>query len=262
MDDEADAPTVRAETSDGVLVLTMSYTRRRNALAVPIKQGLIRELEAAGTDASIRAVVLTGAGGHFSAGGDISGMRGGGGMAGRARLAEMQRVVELIVHGPKPVIAAVEGHAAGAGLSLAAACDVVVASRAAIFTCAFNRVGLAPDMGAAWTLPRRMGLGAAKLLMLTGRGMDADWALRHGLVETLCEPGAALAEARTLAAEIATRAPLSNAMTKSLLARASGTLEELLRAEADAQGLLYGTADHAEGKAAFGEKRSARFSGA
>lgn len=256
-----DGPTVLAHTDCGIIELTMSYVRRRNALAGPVKDGLIRHLEAAMQDPAVRVVLLTGAGGHFCAGGDLSGMEGTAGMAGRARMAQTHRLIRLMVLGEKPVIAAVEGHAAGAGLSLAAGCDLVVASRAATFTCSFNRVGLVPDLGAAWTLPRRMGLGAAKLLMLTGRPMGAEQAAQAGIVDVLSNPGQALSDARALAREIAERAPLSNAMTKSLLSRSGVTLEDLLRAEADAQGLLYGTADFQEGKTAFAEKRVPRFSG-
>jgi 2-(1,2-epoxy-1,2-dihydrophenyl)acetyl-CoA isomerase len=135
----------------------------------------------------------------------------------------------------------------------------VVASREAVFTCSFNKIGLVPDLGAAWTLSRRMGLGQAKLLMFRGRPVPAEEAARLGIVDRLAAPGEALLDARALAREIAERAPLSNAMAKTLLNRATGTLNELLQAEADAQGLLYGTADFVEGRAAFMEKRRPDF---
>ena len=259
--DVSEQITVHANMDGAVLTLVMAYERRRNALAPALKAALIAGLEQGMTDPACRAIVLTGAGGHFCAGGDISGMNDVGGMTGRARMATIQQLIRLLVGGDKPVIAAVEGHAAGAGLSLAAACDVVVASREAIFTCSFNKIGLVPDLGAAWTLPRRMGMGRAKMLMLRGKPLSADEAERQGLVEVLAAPGEALATAQTLAAEFAERAPLSNTMAKALLGRSTGSLEESLRAEADAQGLLYGTADFAEGRDAFAAKRPPRFAG-
>ncbi len=259
--DHAEQITVLSSMEGAVLTLTMSYERRRNALAPALKAALIAGLEQGNADPACRAIVLTGAGGHFCAGGDISGMNDAGGMTGRARMAVIQQLIRLLVGGDTPVIAAVEGHAAGAGLSLAAACDVVVASSQAIFTCSFNRIGLVPDLGAAWTLPRRMGLGRAKLLMLRGKPLNADEAERQGIVDVLAPPGEALATAQALAGDIAERSPLSNTMAKALLGRATDSLDDFLKAEADAQGLLYGTADFAEGRAAFAAKRPPRFSG-
>lgn len=252
---------VHSSMDGAVLTLVMAYERRRNALAPALKAALVAGLETGMADPACRAIVLTGAGGHFCAGGDISGMSDAGGMSGRARMGKTQHLIQLLVNGDTPVIAAVEGHAAGAGLSLAAACDIVVASSQAIFTCSFNKIGLVPDLGAAWTLPRRMGLGRAKMLMLRGKPLNADEAERQGIVDVLAPPGEALAAAQTLAAEIAERSPLSNTMAKALLGRSTGSLEDLLRAEADAQGLLYATDDFAEGRAAFAAKRPPLFAG-
>jgi len=255
------APTTHAVFADGVLELTLSYPRRRNALALELRAALATHLERGMVDPECRAIILTGGGEHFSAGGDISGMAGVVGIQGRQRMLAGHHLVRLLVEGETPVIAAVEGHAAGAGLSLAAACDIVVAARDAVFTCSFNRIGLVPDLGIAWTLSRRMGFGQAKLLMLLGRPVTASEAERLGIVDRLVEPGGTLQEARSVAREIATKAPLSNAMAKTLLNRASGTLGELLAAEADAQGLLFQTEDFAEGRTAFMEKRQPRFAG-
>ena len=172
------------------------------------------------------------------------------------------RMLRLLVEGEKPVIAAVEGHAAGAGMSIAAACDIVVASREAVFTCSFNQVGLVPDLGAAWTLPRRIGLGPTKMMMFRGKPVPAEEAARLGLVDALAEPGAALAEARAIARDIAATAPLSNGMAKQLINRSNGTLAEFLKAEADAQALLYGSGGSTgEGRDAFMAKRTPSFVG-
>ncbi len=261
MSEMADEPTVAAVMADGVLELELRYARRRNALASGLKSALIAGLERGMADPACRAIVISGAGGHFCAGGDISGMSGVSAISGRRRMSLSHHLIRLLVHGDKPVIAAVEGHAAGAGLSLAAACDIVVAARTATFTCSFNKIGLVPDLGAAWTLPRRMGLGAAKIVMLLGQPLDGAAAERLRLVDRLSEPGEALQDARAMARQLTATAPLSAAMSKALLARSFGSLDELLRAEADAQGILFATEDSAEGRAAFMEKRTPRFSG-
>jgi 2-(1,2-epoxy-1,2-dihydrophenyl)acetyl-CoA isomerase len=258
----ADEPTTHARFADGILELTLSNPKRRNALAPGLRMALIEHLERGLADPECRAIILTGDGGHFCAGGDVSGMGQQTGLQGRARMMRVShQMLRLLVEGEKPVIAAVEGHAAGAGLSIASACDIVVASRAAIFTCSFNRVGLVPDLGAAWTLPRRIGLGPTKMMMFRAKPVAAEDAARLGLVDVLAEPGAALAEARAVARDIAEGAPLSNGMAKQLINRSTGPLAEFLKAEADAQGLLYGSEDHREGREAFMAKRKPVFTG-
>ena len=212
-------------------------------------------------DDSCRVIVLTGAGQHFCSGGDISSFEGVTPASGRARMQRVHRIVRMLVRGEKPVIAAVEGHAAGAGLCIAAGCDIVVASREAKFSCTFNKIGLFPDLGGAWSLPIRMGIGRAKMLMMTGRVLDADAAQQQGLVEVLAEPGQALSAAVALANEMAAMAPLSNGMIKSVLSRGPAPLEDVLSAEVDAQAVLYGTEDFDEGRRAFLEKRKPRFRG-
>jgi len=253
--------TVKARREGPVAILTLSYPERRNALSLPLRAVLLPELQAAMADDTCRAVVITGKGGHFCSGGDISSFEGVTPMSGRLRMQNVHPIIRLMVRGEKPVIAAVEGHAAGAGLCLAAACDIVVASREAKFSCTFNKIGLFPDLGGAWTLPQRMGHGRAKMLIMSGRVLDAATAEAQGLVEQVVEPGEALAQALALAQDISRTAPLSNALVKSVLGRGPGTLEEVLAAEADAQGLLYGTEDFQEGRTAFMEKRSPTFRG-
>jgi enoyl-CoA hydratase/carnithine racemase len=257
-----DGSTILDHERDGaVLVLTLNYPERRNALSLPLRAALIDALSAAMADSEVRAVVLTGAGGNFSSGGDISSMEGVTGVSGRERLQSVHRLIRLLVQGEKPVIAAVEGYAFGAGLSLAAACDIVVASREAKFACSFNKIGLMPDLGAGWTLPLRMGLGRAKHIMLRGQTFGTEEAERWGLAEVVCEPGQALAEALAIGHELAAVSPLSNGFTKALLSRMPRDLDEMLRAEADAQAVLFTSADFEEGRRAFLEKRKPGFSG-
>jgi enoyl-CoA hydratase/carnithine racemase len=242
-------------------VVTLDRPARRNALSPGFRDRLGDALAAAMDDAQCRVVVITGAGGHFCAGGDIVSFEGMNAPSGRTRMQRAHRMVRLVVRGEKPVIAAVEGHAAGAGLCLAAACDLVVASQSARFSCTFNRIGLFPDLAGMWSLPQRMGLGRARLLMLTGRMLDADQAAAQGLVEQVCPAGEALATAIALGHEIARTAPLTNGLVKSVLARGPMPLEDLLSAETDAQGVLYGSQDFDEGRRAFLEKRAPNFEG-
>jgi 2-(1,2-epoxy-1,2-dihydrophenyl)acetyl-CoA isomerase len=251
---------VRLSRQGAVAVLTLSYPARRNALSTGLREGLERALTQALGDDGVRVLVLTGEGGHFCSGGDISAFDGITPASGRRRMQRAHGVVRMLLRSEKPVIAAVEGHAAGAGLSVAAACDIVVASREARFSCTFNRIGLLPDLGALWTLPQRMGLGRAKFLIMTGRHLGAEEALQQGIAEMIAEPGQALAEAVAIAQDIAANAaPLSNALVKATLARGPWPLEGLLDAEADAQGVLYGTQDFQEGRQAFMEKRKPVF---
>jgi 2-(1,2-epoxy-1,2-dihydrophenyl)acetyl-CoA isomerase len=252
---------VKVERDGPVAIFTLSYPERRNALSLPLRLELLDRLRAANTDPDCRAIVITGEGGHFCSGGDVSSFDSITPLSGRERLRLVHDIVREIIRGATPVIAAVEGHAAGAGLCLAAACDIVVASRDAKFSCTFNRIGMMPDAAGVWSLPQRMGLGKAKLMMMSGRVVGGEAAERDGLVDQLAEPGQALADARALAAEIAQTAPLSHAVVKSVLARGPGPLEEALAAELDGQALLYSSEDFQEGRTAFMQKRPAVFRG-
>lgn len=254
--------TVRRDDHAAVATLTIVNVERRNALSPGVWSGLRAELRDVMADPAIRAVVLTGEGGHFCAGGDISAMTHTGAHESRERLRGGHEITRLIVEGEKPVLAAVEGFAVGAGLSIAAACDIVVASSAAKFACSFNRIGLVPDFGAGWVLPQRVGAGRARWIMLTGDTFGAEQARDWGLVETLTEPGDALRTATELATRMAAEAaPLSNAFAKALLARGATGLDGFLKAEADAQGILFTTQDFAEGRRAFLAKEKPRFEG-
>jgi len=253
--------TVKVGRDGPVTILTLSYPERRNALSLPLRAVLLEVLQAAMEDETCRAVVLTGEGEHFCSGGDISSFDGVTAVSGRLRMQRVHPIVRLIVRGEKPVIAAVEGAAAGAGLCVAASCDMVVAGKGAKFSCTFNMIGLLPDFGAAWALPARMGLGRAKMMMMSGRALGAEAAERAGLAELVTETGGALKAALELAHDVAKAAPLSNGFVKAVLARGPLPLEEMLGAEADAQGVLYASEDFQEGRRAFLEKRKPEFRG-
>ncbi len=172
-----------------------------------------------------------------------------------------------LAHGPllritdssRPYVAAVEGVAYGAGLSLALACDHIVATPDTRFCVPFVHVGLAPDLGLLWTLPRRVGLGRARDMMLGAEPVDGAEAMRIGLADRLAAPGEALAAAVGRAEVFARGAPAALAATKAALRHAGASLAAMLDFEAATQTMLLGTQDHAEGKAAFVERRPAVF---
>lgn len=239
-------------------ILTLDHAARRNALSMALRRQVIDALDRLESDSAIRAIVLTGANGHFSAGGDISDMNAIDLAAGRDRFRITARLVRSMVHHSKPIVAAIEGWCAGGAIGLALACDTVVAASDARFVASFGRIGLMADLGLAHTLPRRVGEGRARQIMLYGDTFSAAHAEQIGMVDHLAEPGKALETALARAAAFAAAAPLPVAMTKAFLARG---LDAALELERDYQSALFGTADHAEGKAAFLDKRKPVFTG-
>lgn len=265
MDDRDSAPArepvVTTVDRGPARVITLNRPEARNAIDIPMRERLLDELERAAGDPGVRAIVLTGAGGTFSAGGDVRSMEGTGPDGVRARLTPVHKAVRLIATCGTPVIAAVEGTAAGLGVSFAAVCDHVVAAEDARFVAAFGKVGLVADGGLLWTLPQRVGMGRAKEMLVFGRTVPASRAHEIGLADSLAPPGRALEAALERAAEAAALAPLSVAAAKRLLARADHSLKRLLEAEREEQAALFGSADFAEGRAAFAARRTPRFEG-
>ncbi|MGH2511238.1 MAG: enoyl-CoA hydratase-related protein [Candidatus Limnocylindrales bacterium] len=254
---------LRWAVSDGVGTISLDRPAALNSLEATLKVELLAALRAAGRDPAVRVVVLTGVGRAFCAGQDL-----------KERLApdptpldvEVRRrfnpLVSAIRGLDKPVIAAVNGVAAGAGASLAFACDLRIAAEPATFVLAFGRVGLIPDSGATWLLPRLVGLGRATELILLGEPIDSAEALRIGLVNRVVPADDLAAEVQRLAAALAREAPRAMALAKRALQRAQeSNFEAALDYEASLQGIAGRTADHAEGLAAFVEKRAPRFSG-
>jgi len=253
------------QVDDGVAVLTLNAVARRNALSLEMRELLRERLRGAMARSDVRALVLTGAQGTFSAGGDIRKMLMPGDvpdpMLARQRLDVLHDIVRMLVAGPKPVVSAVEGHAFGAGFSLAVACDHVVVAEGASFSAAFGRLGLVADCGLLWTLPQRTGIGCTRDLLLTGRSVDAPEAHRLGIADQLVPRGQALDAARAQARRYLSIAPLALAATKSALARQPASLDEALSIEADLQASLRVSRDHAEACQAFLAKRAATFQG-
>ena len=252
------------EARDGATaILTLDYPERRNALAMPMRQRLVDALEAIEADRDLRAIVITGAGGTFSAGGDISGMNVADLAAGRERFRLTHRLVRLLIKGSKPVVAAVEGWCVGAGLSVAMCCDTVVAAEDARFAAGFGKIGLIADLGLPHTLPARIGQGRARQVLLYGETMTAAAAEHIGMIDHVVPAGTALQAALARAAlfhpdAAMPVAPLPIAMTKQFLAEG---LDAALEWERDTQSALFLTSDHAEGKAAFLGKRIPAFQG-
>lgn len=245
-------------TNGTVRTLCLNNPARRNAMSLPMRVALLAALENADRDAAIRSVVIAGSAEVFCAGGDLSGMNVGNLSEGRARMQQNARLVRQMTYMGKPLIAAIEGWAVGAGLSLALACDSLVCSRTARFAASFGKVGLLPDLGLLHSLPARIGVGRAKQLLMFGDVVDASEAYRIGLVDVVCDEGKALDIALERAANVEHQAPLPLAMTKTLLADG---MDLLLEREGELQSQLFLSADHAEGKAAFLAKRAPTFKG-
>lgn len=247
------------DESGGIRVLTMAEPARRNALSDDMRGALREALQAAHDDPSVRALVLTGSGGCFCAGGDIKAM-GQPIPIALKRLDIVHDIVGLIALGPKPVVAAVDGAAYGGGMSLALCCDLVVAAETARFCASFARVGLVPDMGIMWSLPRRVGAARAQQILLDGRERAGPEAVETGMADILTD-GDPVARAIDAAHALMPAAPLPAAHLRPILARHHGDLEAVLRDERAAQATLFATQDHDEARRAFLEKRPPEFSG-
>ena len=251
---------VLTEKRGAVAVVTLNRPDKRNAIDIPLRLALADAIEAADRDPSVRAIVLTGAGENFCSGGDISTMERMEPQEAMERAQLAQRVIRAIWSTDKPVIAAVEGSAFGAGTALATACDRVVAARDARFAVTFTSVGLAGDMGIYASLPTRVGVARARQRLMLPEPIGAEEALAVGLIDALAEPGAALEAAMADADRLAAGPAEALGVIKSLLAVAPGSSPfNVLDREAAHQSALFGSDDFVEGVTAFREKRRAVF---
>ncbi len=253
---------VRFKTEAGVATITLDRPERMNALTEEMRLQLADYLQRCEKDASVKVVVLRSSGSAFCSGADVAGLNGKGIPEGRHRLRVAHQIVTGIAYLEKPVIAMVDGIAAGIGWSLCLAADLIIASPQARFGQVFRKVGLAPDGGSAWLLSRYVGMLRAKDLTMTARIIDADEALQLGLVTEVVPQAELEARVNALASELAGAAHLALGMTKQLFHAASGTdLKQFLEIESHVQNQLLQTEDHAEGVAAFIEKRKPCFNG-
>jgi 2-(1,2-epoxy-1,2-dihydrophenyl)acetyl-CoA isomerase len=251
------------DVADRVATITLNRPDALNALTIGLKDELLAMLVQVSIDSAVRAVVLTGAGRAFCAGQDLHERLKPDAVPLDEEIRERYNPIILAMrHLDRPVIGAINGIAAGAGASLAFACDVRIAAENASFLLAFGRIGLVPDSGATWFLPRLVGSAKAAELALLGEPMSASDAARIGLVAKVVPADSVVAEARAIAARLADMAPQAVALTKwALQASWTTSLEEQLEMEAQLQGIVGATADHAEGIAAFVDKRPPRFTG-
>ena len=246
-----------------VLVLTLSDPATRNALSHSVIAAGIEVLNVAAADAELRCVVLQGAGGHFCAGGNLQGLlerRRSGPPAQVRMLEQLHQFIEALRVFPKPVIAAVEGAAAGAGFALALACDLIVAADDARFIASYGRISLSPDAGTTWHLTRALPRALAQQIVWLGEPVTARQLHAWGLVGWIADSGRAADEALRVAGRLAALAPNALASGKHLVEQAAGrSLAEQLDAERDhfVENLFH--ANGAEGLAAFMDKRTPKF---
>jgi len=260
-----------AELDAGVLTITLNRPQARNAMSEAMNQALGRQLAAAEVDPAVRCVVLTGAGQGFCAGGDVKGMNDRNSGAGRSvsidEAIATQRLNQRATAGklfkmPKPTIAALPGAAAGAGLSLALACDLRIMARTAILTTAFARVGLAGDYGGTYFLTQLVGSAKAREMYFLSERVSADEALRLGLANWVVEPDELAAKTAEIAKRLASGPAVCFRYMKENLNRAmAGEVDDCLDLEATHHVHSASTADHKEAAAAFVAKREPVFEG-
>jgi enoyl-CoA hydratase/carnithine racemase len=250
---------VLTEDRGAVRLLTLNRPSVKNAIDMPLRVALAEALEEAAARAHVQAIVLTGAGDAFCSGGDIATMQRQSQAQTFPRAQAAQRVVRAIWSTPKPVVAAVEGPAFGAGAALALACDRVVAGEGAVMSMSFTAVGLAGDMGIFASLPARVGAPQAKQLLMLPRRIDAPEAQALGLVDQLVPGGFALERALQDAKRLAAGPAEALGVIKTMFDGSPRHPAEVLELEVRNQARLFDSDDFAEGVAAFHAKRPPRF---
>lgn len=247
---------------NNIATITMNRPKSLNSMNDGLIDGLHAALDKAVADAEVRAIVLTGNGKAFCAGGDLSYLNGLNGTAEKKSfIAKVGDVAKRITTIEKPVIAWVNGVTAGAGVNLMLACDLIYASSKARFGESFAKVGLIPDCGGLYFLPKAIGVHKAKELMFTGDLIDAATAKELGMLNHVCEDPELKDKVYEMAARLAASAPLAIGLTKKYLNNTALTLDDVLAIEETTQALLMGTDDCKEGIAAFYEKRAPQFTG-
>lgn len=255
---------LKLSITDGVATITLDQPASRNALSADMKTALTDATLAVAGNPEVRAVVLTGAGGVFCAGGDLRSMEEARAQmtvqGWRDRMRSVHPIIRGLLELDKPLIAAVDGAAYGAGFSLALMADFVLASPRARFCLSFMRVGLVPDFGAMYSLPRVVGVQRAKELMLSAREVQADEALRLGIAMEVLPADQLLQRATQLARSFAGASPLAVGLVKAEVGMALATdLRTALDNEADHQALCFETEPHRQAVRRFLDKQPAAF---
>lgn len=259
-------PPVLESREGAVLTISLNRPERLNAITPALTYGLRDSLARAASDDSVRSIVITGSGRGFCAGGDLAFLRDARQRNAMEEASLMLAAATELIIGiatmPKPVIAAVNGPAAGAGMNIALACDLRLASSNATFGQTFIKLGLYPDFGGTFFLPRMLGATRAAELFWSGEMFGAKEAAAMGLVNRVVEPDILVSEAATLAAQIAVGPPIpTRAIKRKLFGEQANELRRCLQDEAEQQYRCFQSADFVEGIAAFFEKRPAKFSG-
>ena len=259
-----DFGSLRMTVVAGVATITLNNVRKRNAFDMAMREGLAQAVAHIKTDRSVRAVVITGAGDHFCSGGDLTNISqskdlGTGGW--RNRLQDVHGWIRDLLVLDRPVIAACDGASYGAGFSLALLADIVLATPRARFCMSFMKVGLVPDCGAFYTLPRVVGVQRAKELMMSARELDVNEAKDLGIVLEVHAPDQLLVRAQAMAASFAKANPAAISMVKRAMGSVGGTdLDNLLDMEASAQALAMHTPEHEVALQAFLDKKAPPYS--
>jgi 2-(1,2-epoxy-1,2-dihydrophenyl)acetyl-CoA isomerase len=252
--------TVLVDVAEGVAALTLNRPERKNALDLAMRRELADAIHAIRADRSIRAVLLKGAGGAFCSGGDLGSMKIDSAEAGRNRLDDLHEWLQVLLTLDRPVVAAVDGVAYGAGFSLALAADYIVASRRARFCMPFIRVGLLPDSASLYTLPRAVGMQRAKDILFSAREIKAEEAHLIGIVAEVVDVEAIDKRASEVAQALAGASPAMIGLTKRALnASFENDLHSMLERESAGQGIAFMTDYHREAVKRFSGKTAPLF---